>query len=257
MPLTVAEKILPRRFLGLINHLKSFPCNSYLKELNTALTALQEDVLNISSIFLTTFSNLANKMLVNYFQPHWIFGNEIGVTQKIKVLMPITYNLEILEMFVGVGDPHQLAPVIGTRKEKCEDGTMINQVANALVQPFIPRAQLAGFQGSMFCECFRCTEELHQPSSDLFYGGKVASAPKSALSYRLKSQKAIEFISKVFNLKATVPRLVFNLCNGISTTNKAGSRANAHNIAQVMELIEKLVEHEVFTTEEIAIQSPY
>ncbi|MCJ1268779.1 hypothetical protein MMC22_008667 [Lobaria immixta] len=76
--------------------------------------------------------------------------DEIGAIQGAEMLIPIAHNIESVEKIVGVGDPNQLAPVIVTCKKKHGDGGMINEFANALVQPLILRAQLAGLQGSMF-----------------------------------------------------------------------------------------------------------
>ena len=90
--------------------------------------------------------------------------DKIGAIQEAETLILITHNIKSLEKIVGVGDLNQLASVIVTHKQKHEDGRMVNKFANALVQPFILRPQLAGLQGSMFHECV-AGHEAQQRSS--------------------------------------------------------------------------------------------
>jgi hypothetical protein len=229
----------------------------FKENFDSALTSLQAAVISSSHVIVTSFLNAADSFLNKHFKPSFFIGDEIGATQEAETLIPIAMNLDSLERLICVGDTQQLAPVIRTHKKKSPGGCMINEFAEALVQPLIYRLQLAGIPSSMFLHCFRCTEGLEQPSSKLFYQNKVINGQGTSLSDRPKSLKTVEFLSHEFGIHTTIPRLVLDLHNGICLTGRSGSRYNLHNISQTLELIEKLVANAVFDPSEIAIQSPY
>ena len=134
---------------------------------------------------------------------------------------------------------------------------MINEFAEALVVPLIVRAQQTGFDTSMFMECFRCTAGLKQPVSKFLYNNLVVNGPGTTLADRPQSWQTIDFIKSEFKITVSVPRLVLNLHHGISLTEDNGSRSNPHNVSQTLQLIELLVEKEIFKPQEIAIVTPY
>lgn len=230
---------------------------NFLKDFGETLAALQKDVFLNSSVVITTFFNSADKFLSRHFLPDWIIGDEVGATQDAELLIPIASNMATVERFIGVGDGQQLAPVVLSHKQKNTSEGMINEFAEGLIQPLILRAQKAGLPVSMFKECFRCTAGLEQPSSKLFYNDKVVSGAGTDLKDRKKSQKTVEFLKTTYNYVTDIPRLVFDLKNGICLTAPSGSRFNLHNITQTMDLIEALVENDIFSPAEIAIESPY
>lgn len=229
----------------------------FSQQFNRALDDLETDVLSSASIVLTTFSNSADKFLTKHFVPDWIIGDEAGATQEAEFLIPVSANLESVERIISVGDAQQLAPVVKSCNKKLRDGRMVNEFADSLIQPLIFRLQLAGLQPSMFLECFRCTAGLEQPSSKLFYADKIVNGPGTALNDRPRSRKTVKFLETQFGVKTTVPRLVFDLRNGVCLKGVSGSRYNLHNIAHSLQLIEMLIGEEVFDINEIAIQTPY
>lgn len=230
---------------------------NFSKQFKEALERLQQNVFRNALVVLTTFSNAADKTLCRLFEPQWIIGDEVGATREAEFLIPICANIDSVEKIIGVGDAQQLPPVVKTLNKSRSDGTMINEFADSQVQPLILRLQLAGLQHEMLLECFRCTVGLEQPSSMLFYHNKVYNGPNTSLEHRPKSQKTVDFIRSEFGLETNVPRLVLDLQNGICLKASSGSRYNLHNVAQTLQLVEKLIEKGIFAPHEIAIQTPY
>lgn len=92
---------------------------------------------------------------------------------RTGIFVPIVCKYHVFGEVIGVGDIRHLASVVLTLQQSREHETMVNEFADALAQPFLLRAQLAGYPSSMFTECFRCTKGLEQPASKLFYQNKV------------------------------------------------------------------------------------
>lgn len=229
----------------------------FKKEFKSLLESLQKDVIHRSSVVITTFSNSSDKLLNEQFMLDWIIGEEIGATQDVEFLIPLTSNIASVERVVAVGDAQQLAPTVLSHRKINSSGGMVNEFSENLVQPLLFRVQVAGLSISMFEECFRCNAGLHQPSSDLFYQGRVISGPGTELQNRPKSRATVTFLKERYDYETDIPRLVFDLKNGICLTGPSKSRYNLHNISHTMSLIESLVQSGIFSPGEIAIQSPY
>lgn len=78
-----------------------------IDEAKNAIEALQKDVIERSSVILTTFSNSTDKFLKRNFAPQWIIGDEVGATREAESLIPSTSYMLSLEQILGVGDGQQ------------------------------------------------------------------------------------------------------------------------------------------------------
>ena len=231
--------------------------DKFVKRFKDAMEEVESGVFRRTSVVLTTFLNSADKFLISHFAPTWIIGDEIGFTQDAELLIPVAANIDSLERFLGVGDAQQLPPVIVSHKRKSDQDTVVNEFSAILTQPLIHRVQQAGLKVSMLTECYRCTAGLEQPSSSLFYDNKVINGPQTDLASRPPSQATVNFIHQQYGLATTVPRLVFNLSNGVCLKASNGSRYNVYNVAHTMTFILSLIRAGVFQTHEIAVETPY
>ena len=66
-----------------------------------------------------------------------------------------------------------------------------------------------------------------------------------------------DFVKSEFGIETQISRLVLDLQNGICLTASSGSRYNLHDVAQTRQLVEGLIEKDIFAPHEIAIQTPY
>lgn len=231
--------------------------DEFVKKFKEGMKAVESGVFRRTSVVLTTFSNSADKFLISHFSPTWIIGDEIGATQDAELLIPIAANMRSLERILGVGDAQQLPPVVVSHKKKSDQDTVVNEFSAILTQPLIYRVQKAGLKASMLVECYRCTAGLEQPSSAFFYDNKVINGPLTDLASRPRSQATVNFIRQRYGIDTMVPRLVFDLSNGVCLKASNGSRYNVYNVAHTMTFILSLIRAGVFQTDEIAVQTPY
>lgn len=231
--------------------------DGFVKKFKEGMEAVKSGVFRRTSVVLTTFSNSADKFLISHFSPTWIIGDEVGATQDAELLVPVAANMRSLERILAVGDAQQLPPVVVSHKRKSDQDTVVNEFSNILIQPLIYRVQRAGLKVGMLVECYRCTAGLEQPSSAFFYDNKVINGPLTDLASRPRSQATLNFIRQRYGVDTMVPRLVFNLSNGVCLKAPNGSRYNVYNVAHTMTLILSLIRAEVFQTDEIAVETPY
>ena len=229
----------------------------FVKKFKEGMEAVESGVFRRTSVVLTTFSNSADKFLISHFSPTWIIGDEIGATQDAELLIPVAANMCSLGRILGVGDAQQLPPVVVSHKRKSDQDTVVNEFSTILRQPLIYRVQQAGLKVSMLVECYRCTAGLEQPSSAFFYDNKVINGPLTDLASRPRSQATVNFIRQRYAIDTMVPRLVFDLSNGVCLKASNGSRYNVYNVAHTMTLILSLIRAGVFQTDEIAVETPY
>lgn len=144
-----------------------------------------------------------------------------------------------------------------TKGMKQADGGMLNPSAGQLQLSYFARLHQLKYPSVMFLEQHRMVKGLSEPPSSIWYGGRIIDALGTEMSRRPLAQKCDKFIYNVWQIKVTVPRLVFNLPTGVCITDPRRSRKNLHNIAVTLKLIGRLVQADVFTVNQIVIQTPY
>ena len=91
-----------------------------------------------------------------------------------------------------------------------------------------------------------------------YYNGKLIDAPSTALSRRPLAREAVKFLRSTYGLKdCEAPKMLLNVTDGVTLSGKSKSRSIPHNVAQAMDLIERLIASTSFKSKDISIATPY
>ncbi|KAG8527957.1 uncharacterized protein KY384_006873 [Bacidia gigantensis] len=94
-------------------------------------------------------------------------------------------------------------------------------------------------------------------SSKAFYRGKLTDGPGTALDKRQFARQVLRFMHGEYGVTSTVPFLCLSVPDGVCVRSSTRSRSNPHNIAVILDLIDRTIARTNLKLEDIVIVTPY
>ena len=113
---------------------------------------------------------------------------------------------------------------------------------------------------SLLLECGTCARlaaGLEEVFSDLFYDGKITKAACTKLQARTRAPAAIEYIRKEYGLGGNIPHVCIHVRDGVCLRGPMQGRFNPQTIAATTHALDRMLEANLWTQEEVGVITPY